>query len=134
MIDNRGKATTLYGEAKAGQCRLVVFYDPECSHCHEIIEELKQLDVLNYAVEAGLVKVMAVYADGDSEVWKLARDSMPENWLNCMSPGGEIVEKDTYSLPAMPVIYLIAPDNSVILKDPTLPLLADWLYNEMSAE
>lgn len=51
-----------------------------------------------------------------------------------MSPGGEIVEKDTYSLPAMPVIYLIAPDNSVILKDPTLPLLADWLYNEMSAE
>lgn len=134
VIDNRGKATTLYGEAKAGQCRLVVFYDPECSHCHEIIEELKQLDVLNYAVEAGLVKVMAVYADGDSEVWKQARDSMPENWLNCMSLGGEIVEKDTYSLPAMPVIYLIAPDNSVILKDPTLPLLADWLYNEMSAE
>ena len=86
-------------------------------------------------VSAGLwfSKVMAVYADGDSEVWKLARDSMPENWLNCMSPGGEIVEKDTYSLPAMPVIYLIAPDNSVILKDPTLPLLADWLYNEMSA-
>lgn len=113
VIDNRGKATTLYGEAKAGQCRLVVFYDPECSHCHEIIEELKQLDVLNYAVEAGLVKVMAVYADGDSEVWKLARDSMPENWLNCMSPGGEIVEKDTYSLPAMPVIYLIAPDISL---------------------
>ena len=40
-----------------------------------------------------------------------------------MSPEGEVAEKDLYTLPAMPVIYVMAPDNTVLLKDASLPEL-----------
>ena len=85
---------------------MVIFYDPECSHCHDIIETLKASEELSAAVASGRVKVMAVYADGDSEVWDKARGSMPDTWLNCVSPGGEVANRDIYSLGRhRPAIY-----------------------------
>ncbi len=127
VTDSNGRRTSLYSEAVSGQYRVVIFYDPECSHCHEIIEELKNAEELSAAVTAGRVKVMAVYADGDSDVWSKARRSMPDSWLNCVSPGGAVVNRDIYSLPAMPVIYVMADDNTVVLKDASVPQLMDWL-------
>lgn len=127
VTDSRGRRTSLYGEAAPGQYRVVIFYDPECSHCHDIIETLKASEELSAAVASGRVKVMAVYADGDSEVWDKARGSMPDTWLNCVSPGGEVAHRDIYSLPAMPVIYVMDSDNTVVLKDASLPQLVEWL-------
>lgn len=49
--------------------------------------------------------------------------SMPQGWLCGMSPEGEVAEKDLYTLPAMPVIYVMTPDNTVLLKDASLPEL-----------
>ncbi len=129
LTDSGGRRTSLYGEASPGQYRVVIFYDPECSHCHDIIEDLKTAEELSSAVASGRVKVMAVYADGDGEVWDKARRSMPAAWLNCVSPGGAVADNDIYSLPAMPVIYVIDDRNRVVLKDASVSQLITWLYD-----
>ncbi len=127
FTDNRGRRTSLYREASENQVRLIVFYDPECSHCHEIMTSLKQSEILAAALQAGVIKVIAVYPDGDKDIWQKARDSMPDTWINGMSPDGEVSENEIYTLPAMPVMYLIAPDNTVLLKDTTQPAVEEWL-------
>lgn len=129
IIDTEGNRTTLYKEADPQQIRLIIFYDPDCNHCKEIIDELRQLPQLNDAIATGGLKVMAVYPDGDINMWERARDEIPAEWFNGYSPNGAITENELYTLPAMPVFYVIAPDNTILLKDPSLPLLADWLAN-----
>lgn len=129
IIDTEGKRTTLYKEADPQQIRLIIFYDPDCNHCKEIIDQLKELPQLNDAIATGGLKVMAVYPDGDLNLWQRAVDEIPAGWFNGYSPNGAIIENELYTLPAMPVFYVLAPDNTVLLKDPSLPLLADWLAN-----
>lgn len=127
IIDRDGRRTTLYKEAAERQARLVIFYDPDCTHCHEIIEGLKQMPELNSAIASGALKVMAVYPDGDMDMWEKGKEEIPAAWFNGYSPDGEVTENELYVFPAMPVIYVLAPDNTVLLKDVSLPLLADWL-------
>lgn len=121
-----GSRTTLYGEAREGQLRLVVFYDPECEHCHEIMGMLGESEGLAAAVAEGAVRAMAVYADGDRKVWACDDTPVPAGWLCGISPGGEVADGELYALPAMPVIYLLAPDNTVLLKDATVDELFGW--------
>ncbi len=123
IVFRDGSRTSLYKEAAEGQLRMVVFYDPECEHCHEIMSHLAASELLGEAVAAGVIKVLAVYPDGDAEIWAEDDTVMPQGWLCGMSPEGEVAEKDLYTLPAMPVIYVMAPDNTVLLKDASLPEL-----------
>ncbi len=123
IVCRDGSRTSLYKEAAEGQLRMVVFYDPECEHCHEIMSHLAASELLGEAVAAGVIKVLAVYPDGDAEIWAEDDTVMPQGWLCGMSPEGEVAEKDLYTLPAMPVIYVMAPDNTVLLKDASLPEL-----------
>ncbi len=131
IVTDDGRHTSLYSEASPEQCRLLVFYDPECSHCHEIMEILKTSEMLGAAVDSGIIKVIAVYADGDKDIWERARHTMPGKWINGVSPGGEVDENEKYSFPAMPVIYLIAPDNTVMLKDTTPAAIEEWIAESM---
>lgn len=129
IIDTHGNRTTLYKEAHPEQIRLIIFYDPDCNHCKEIIDQLRELPQLNDAIATGGLRVMAIYPDGDINLWKRAVEEIPAEWYNGYSPDGAITENELYTLPAMPVFYVLAPDNTVLLKDPSLPLLADWLAN-----
>lgn len=96
---------------------LLVFYDPECPHCSDILRSYASSGIINRAVAEKKLTVIAIYAEGKRDVWDKTRNDLPDNWLVGYDLTG-ILEKEIYDLPAMPTPYLLDCDKRVILKDP----------------
>ena len=96
---------------------LLVFYDPECPHCSEILAEIAGCERINKLIKNDELVIVAVYAEGNRSVWERSKADMPDNWIIGYDMSG-VLDNDLYNLPAMPVIYLLDSDHRVILKDP----------------
>ncbi len=104
--------------ATQAELLLLVFYDPACPHCSEILEELNDSRLLHTLIEEGSLSVLAVYTEGDRELWDKTKAGMPSAWGVAIDQS-DVVQGNVYDLPAMPVIYLLDRDKTVLLKDPT---------------
>lgn len=96
---------------------LLIFYDPECPHCPEILTQIASNRGINRAIEDGNLGVLAIYAEGKRDVWDNTKAEMPGNWTVGYDLTG-ILDNDLYDLPAMPIIYLLDGEHRVLLKDP----------------
>lgn len=95
---------------------LLVFYDPECPSCHETMQEMVADGLLAEAVKAGKLTVLAVYTEGNQEVWKRTLSDLPQGWT--VGSDHETVKQGAlYDLKAMPSLYLLDGTKRVLLKD-----------------
>lgn len=95
---------------------LLVFYDPECPSCHETMQEMVADGLLAEAVKAGKLTVLAVYTEGNQEVWKRTLSDLPQSWT--VGSDHETVKQGAlYDLKAMPSLYLLDGSKKVLLKD-----------------
>ena len=105
FILRNGKESTLY--SMPDEEMLLVFYDPECPHCTEIVEllsrEVKEL-------------VLAVYTEGKDSVWQATKDLMPSDWTVGMTPYS-MSEADLFDLKAMPTVYVLDRDKTILSKN-----------------
>lgn len=109
-----GTSSSLY-DFKAPQI-VMLFYDPDCLHCHKIINELRESGKLREAVTQGRVRVLAVYPYDDREGWEEFVTTMPEGWFNGINPE-TIDEEQLYVFPVLPALYLLDESKTVRLKD-----------------
>lgn len=119
-----GKRSTLYKTA-APQL-LLLFYDPACQHCNEILSMLRSDEAFCQQVAAGKLKVLAVYTEGDRKLWKQTNNELPADWTVAIDRS-DIVARHLYDLPAMPVFYLLDSQKMVIMKDPSINTLLEVL-------
>lgn len=98
---------------------LLIFYDPECPHCSDILRHIASSERINRAIAEKELTVIAIYAEGKRDVWDNSLNDMPENWLVGYDLTG-ILDEEIYNLPAMPTPYLLDSDKRVILKDPDI--------------
>lgn len=101
---------------------LLVFYDPECPHCNDILHSISSSEIINRAIDEKKLTVIAVYAEGKRDVWDKTCTDMPDNWLVGYDLTG-ILDQEIYDLPAMPTPYLLDSEKHVILKDPEIKRL-----------
>lgn len=95
---------------------LLMFYDPECESCHEVLLQMAADTALAEAVRTGKLSVLAVYTEGNDEAWRKALPDMPEGWM--MGTDREAVKTGAlYDLKAMPSLYLLDGKKTVLLKD-----------------
>ena len=95
---------------------LLMFYDPECESCHEVLLQMAADTALAEAVRIGKLSVLAVYTEGNDEVWRKALPDMPEGWT--VGTDREAVKTGAlYDLKAMPSLYLLDGSKTVLLKD-----------------
>ncbi len=97
---------------------LLIFYDPDCPHCDDILEELSASTVVNSLINEGKLIVLAVYTEGNRALWDDRKSSMPQQWTVAIDESS-IVEQGLYDIPAMPTLYLLGINHIVLLKDPT---------------
>lgn len=113
-MDSKGEMGSLH-KFKAEET-LLIFYDPDCDNCTEIIEKLRYNRELNAKIMSGKLRVLAIYAEDDVEFWKKELVKMPTNWTV-----GRAVSKikplGLYVLRAMPAIYLLDKDKRVVKKE-----------------
>ena len=95
---------------------LLMFYDPECESCHEVLLQMAADAALEEAVRAGKLSVLAVYTEGNDEAWRKALPDMPKGWT--VGTDHEAVKTGAlYDLKAMPSLYLLDGQKTVLLKD-----------------
>lgn len=122
--DREGNRRTLH--AARGKRLLLLFYDPACSHCSQILDGLRESAVIGNLIQNKELSVLAVYTEGDRRLWDDTKASLPREWCVAIDES-RIVEHEFYALPAMPVIYLLDGQKSVLLKDPSPAMLEAFL-------
>lgn len=117
FIDRAGRTGRLYDTQAS--LLLLVFYDPACDHCAEILRDVDESPVVAGMLADRRLTLLAVYTEGDRELWDKTKQSLPRSW-HVGFDTTRIVERELYSLPAMPVLYLLNQDKTVLLKDASL--------------
>ena len=110
-----GNEATLHKTVSEGDL-LLIFYDPDCEHCKEIMKELQASKELSNAIASGKLKVLAVYSGEDHDLWKRTVASLPDSWTVGYE-SGVLQENGSYVLRALPTLYLLDRNKKVLLKD-----------------
>lgn len=87
--------------------------------------------MLGMLVSGGALRVLAVCAEEDRALWERTKSDLPADWTVAYDVSG-ILQKELYVLPAMPTIYVLDSDNTVVLKDPRMDVLYGWIADEAS--
>ena len=98
---------------------LVFFSNPGCNMCRDIREAMSASSLIGEMVRSRKLVVLALYPDEDSELWLYYKDEIPSEWINARDPGCTISASGLYDLKAIPSLYLLDADKTVILKDCT---------------
>lgn len=106
---------TLYG-IKA-EFTLVFINNPGCEMCRTVREEICASDLLSRYIASGRLKVLAIYPDQDLDEWLRYRSEMPSTWINGYDRECVMRSEGTYNLTAIPSLYLLDKDKTVLIKD-----------------
>jgi len=117
FVDTAGHRHTLYG-IKADMT-LLVFGNPDCHACKELQEALEGSEELAGAIASGELKVVDIYIDEDIDAWKEHIPEYPASWINGYDPDFVIRTDLLYNVRALPSLYLLSADKTVLLKDAT---------------
>ena len=123
-VTREGENNTLHG-TKA-EHTLLLFYDPQCGHCAQIMSILIHHRKLNQLIEEGKICVLAIDAEGDRNEWKNHLPQMPSSWRVAFATS-DIQSRGLYFLRAMPTLFLLDKEKNVIVKDLRPELLDQYL-------
>ena len=98
---------------------LVFFSNPGCNMCRDIREAMAASSVIRDMVRNRKLVVLALYPDEDTDLWLSYKDEIPSEWINARDPGCTISASGLYDLKAIPSLYLLDADKTVLLKDCT---------------
>ena len=119
---------TLYG-IKA-EYTLVFINNPGCEMCRKVREEICSSDLLSRYISSGRLKVLAIYPDQDLDEWLRYRSEMPSSWINGYDRECVMRTDGTYNLAAIPSLYLLDKDKTVLVKDAvSIPLIESAIVN-----
>ena len=120
-----GNSATLY-DMPDNSPLLLIFYDPDCSHCSETIEKLRTDSLVGTNIRQGKLNVLAVYSGDDRDFWLTRLPAMPVDWTVGYEDGS-LQDDGTYIIRTMPTIFLLDSKKNVILKEPTVEKLIETL-------
>lgn len=106
---------------------VLVLFDPECSHCQIVIEEMKK----NHLFYNKKIKVVAVISDYNEQLFAGGLKMIPKEWIYGADKVGEISSNLLYDLRASPSLYLLDSEKRVILKDALYEDIADYLTSSI---
>lgn len=121
FIDTKGRRQTLYGVS--AEFTLLVFGNPDCHACKELVEMMAEDPVANELVKSGRLKVVDIYIDQEIDIWKERMHTYPKAWINGYDPTFQIRNDHLYNVRAVPSMYLLDADKKVLLKDASEPIL-----------
>lgn len=98
---------------------ILMFSNPECPLCGEIMRQIASSQLLTALIEHGVLKVLTLYPDEDIAHWRKYIDNIPSEWIRAYDKGGVLTKERLYNLSAIPALYLLDRDKRVLIKDGT---------------
>ena len=126
FADRRGKIRTLYGVV--APYTLLFFSNPGCEACMSIINVLKEDPQISGMISSGRLKVLNIYIDEDLDAWRSYMPIYPDEWYNGFDPDFVIRNETLYNVRAIPSLYLLDSDKTVLLKDAPENRMFEYLY------
>ncbi|WP_293887079.1 MULTISPECIES: DUF5106 domain-containing protein [unclassified Sphingobacterium] len=108
---------------------LLMFYDPDCSHCKETIHQLRDNPQLVQLFTQLQIQVLAIDPWGDRSKWKQYQSELSYQWINGLDTDRQILSANLYDLKASPTIYLLDEHKKVLLKDTYLENVIQYFVN-----
>ena len=106
---------------------LLFINNPGCHACSEMIEGLKSSPVINGFIAGKKLRVLSLYPDEELDEWKKHRGDFAKEWTNGYDKELVIKNKNLYDLRAIPTLYLLDKNKTVLLKDATLQKVEQYL-------
>ena len=97
---------------------ILMFSNPECPLCGEIMQQIASSQLLSALLEHGVLKVLTIYPDEDIAHWYKYLDNIPSQWIKGYD-NGLLTKERLYNLSAIPALYLLDRDKHVLIKDGT---------------
>lgn len=109
---------------------ILMFSNPGCTNCTEVMEELTSNVFLKDLVGNGCsLKVVNIYIDSEIDKWKEYVHNYPSSWI-CGYDHNYIIRTDlTYNVRAIPSLYLLSGDKTVIMKDATTDRIIKYILS-----
>lgn len=106
---------------------LLFINNPGCHACEETINALKNAPVIGQLLEEKRLSVLSVYPDEELDEWREHLSDFPQEWINGYDKELVIRDKELYDLKAIPTLYLLDKDKTVLLKDATAQAIETYL-------
>ena len=123
--------TTPTGEIKRisdiqGKYTVLLFYNPDCKSCSQILEATKKSEIIHKALEEENTTLVAIYPQDDSYIWRKYIETVPDKWINGCDNGMTLISEVLYDLRVLPVFYLLDSNKEVVLKDVPLKTIEEF--------
>lgn len=128
ILSNNSTAT-LYG-VKANYL-ILYFYNPDCDACKEVTRQIAVSRLVTELINQKELTVLAVYPDEDLTAWKEHLPEMPVKWINGYDKEVTLKNDEVYDLKAIPCLYLLDKNKTVLLKDASYEQLEAYLYHNL---
>ena len=96
---------------------LIYINNPGCPMCRQIQEQLVASQIVADALKDGRLKILAIYPDEDLTLWH--EHPLPKAWINGYDMGRRLEKDRLYDLRAIPAMYLVDREKTVLVKDST---------------
>ena len=113
--DAKGRLHSLY--ETQSEYTLLLFSNPGCPACREIIGMLKSSPLISAMVQDGSMRLLSIYIDEDLTEWFKGLSDYPEEWITGYNQDLTIRDNLVYDVRAIPSLYLLDRDKKVIFKD-----------------
>ena len=115
--DRRGRTRNMY--SLKNDFVIVYINNPGCAMCRDITEALKQSQIISDLQRKGRLKILAIYPDENLDEWHAHLGDMPAEWINGYDKGCHIERENLYNVSAIPALYLLDKEKTVLVKDST---------------
>ena len=99
---------------------ILFFYDPECVHCRQEIDQMQHSIVLNEALEKHRLQLLTIYPYADTTAWRTGLADLPSKWINSYNPESAILSDELYELKITPALYLLDSQKKVLVREGNL--------------
>ena len=103
--------------------------NPGCHACTETIDALKNAPIINRLLGQKKLTVLSIYPDEELDEWRKHLNEFPKEWINGYDKKFAIKEQQLYDLKAIPTLYLLNKEKTVLLKDATAQAIEEYLTN-----
>lgn len=109
--------------------KMLVFYDPTCTQCAAMMQDLAQTPAVHNCIENGFLDIVSISLHPDKQSWLRYQERIPANWINGWDENETVINDGLYNITAYPTIFLLDKENTVLLKDAPLRVTLRYLVD-----
>lgn len=106
---------------------ILYFFNPECNECKVARGKMIQSAVISKLEKDGVLRILSVYPDQELSAWTRNYAELPVSWINGFDKGSVVQKKAVYDLKAIPTLYLLDENKTVLLRDATVENIEKYL-------